>query len=67
MIRVLTGATLIDGTGAAPVPDAAVVIDGDRVTAAAAHVAPITESRNLRAPRLATPRQTHRFRNFSQD
>jgi imidazolonepropionase-like amidohydrolase len=33
MIRVLTGATLIDGTGAAPVPDAAVVIDGDRVTA----------------------------------
>ena len=36
MIRVLTGATLIDGTGAAPVPDAAVVIDGDRVTAAGA-------------------------------
>src|SRR3954468_23965516 len=33
MIRVLTGATLIDGTGAAPVPDAAVVINGDRVTA----------------------------------
>src|SRR4029077_18034822 len=36
MIRVLTGATLIDGTGAVPVPDAAVVIDGDRVTAAGA-------------------------------
>src|SRR2546425_8776736 len=36
MIRVLRGATLIDGTGAAPVPDAAVVIDGDRVTAAGA-------------------------------
>jgi len=34
MIRVLTGATLIDGTGAAPVPDAAVVIDRDRITAA---------------------------------
>src|SRR6266849_4939244 len=34
MIRVLTGATLIDGTGAAPVPDAAVVIDGDRISAA---------------------------------
>jgi imidazolonepropionase-like amidohydrolase len=34
MIRVLTGATLIEGTGAAPVPDAAVVIDGDRITAA---------------------------------
>jgi imidazolonepropionase-like amidohydrolase len=34
MIRVLTGATLIDGTGAAPVPDAAVVIDGDRIAAA---------------------------------
>src|SRR5262244_1490806 len=36
MIRVLTGATLIDGTGAAPVADAAVVVDGDRVTAAGA-------------------------------
>ncbi|HAM60191.1 MAG TPA: amidohydrolase family protein, partial [Candidatus Rokubacteria bacterium] len=34
MIRVLTGATLIDGTGAASVPDAAVVIDGDRIAAA---------------------------------
>jgi len=34
MIRVLTGGTLIDGTGAAPVRDAAVVIDGDRVIAA---------------------------------
>jgi imidazolonepropionase-like amidohydrolase len=34
MIRVLTGGTLIDGTGAAPVHDAAVVIDGDRVIAA---------------------------------
>jgi len=34
MTRVLTGATLIDGTGAAPVPEAAVVIDGDRITAA---------------------------------
>jgi imidazolonepropionase-like amidohydrolase len=34
MTRVLTGATLIDGTGAAPVPDAAVVIDGDRIAAA---------------------------------
>jgi imidazolonepropionase-like amidohydrolase len=34
MTQVLTGATLIDGTGAAPVPDAAVVIDGDRITAA---------------------------------
>ena len=31
MIRVLTGATLIDGTGAAPVPDAAVVIGDGRV------------------------------------
>src|SRR5689334_24151224 len=36
MIRVLRGATLIDGTGAAPVPDAAVVVDGDRVGAAGA-------------------------------
>jgi imidazolonepropionase-like amidohydrolase len=34
MVRVLTGATLIDGTGAAPVPDAAVVVDGDRIAAA---------------------------------
>jgi len=34
MTRVLTGATLIDGTGAAPVADAAVVIDGDRIVAA---------------------------------
>jgi len=34
MTRVLTGATLIDGTGAAPVSDAAVVIDGDRIVAA---------------------------------
>ena len=34
MIRVLTGATLIDGTGAVPVPDAAVVIEDGRVTAA---------------------------------
>jgi len=33
MTRVLTGATLIDGTGAAPVPDAAVVIEGDRISA----------------------------------
>ena len=34
MIRALTGVTLIDGTGAAPLPDAAVVIDGDRIIAA---------------------------------
>ena len=33
MTRVLTGATLIDGTGGAPVPDAAVVIEGDRISA----------------------------------
>ena len=33
MTRVLTGATLIDGTGAAPVADAAVVIEGDRISA----------------------------------
>src|SRR5262245_5657640 len=37
MTLVLTGATLIDGTGAAPVPDSAVVIDGDRITAAGPH------------------------------
>ena len=34
MIRVLTGATLIDGTGAAPVADAVIVIDGERIAAA---------------------------------
>src|SRR3989304_2575337 len=33
MIRVLTGATVIDGTGAAPVADAVIVIDGERVDA----------------------------------
>ncbi len=32
--RVLTGVTLIDGTGRAPIPDAAIVIDGDRIAAA---------------------------------
>jgi imidazolonepropionase-like amidohydrolase len=39
MIRVLTGATLIDGTGAAPVTDAAVMIDGDRITASGPRLA----------------------------
>ena len=34
VLRVLIGATLIDGTGAAPVPDAAVLIDGERISAA---------------------------------
>jgi imidazolonepropionase-like amidohydrolase len=33
-MQVLTGATLIDGTGASPVPDAIVVIDGERIVAA---------------------------------
>ncbi len=32
--RVILGSTLIDGTGAAPVSDAAVVLDGDRIAAA---------------------------------
>jgi len=32
--RVLTGATLIDGTGREPIPDAAVLIEGERITAA---------------------------------
>src|SRR5215831_1513790 len=34
VMQVLLGATLIDGTGASPVPDAAVVIDGERIVAA---------------------------------
>ena len=34
MIRVLTGATVIDGTGAAPVADTVIVIDGERIAAA---------------------------------
>lgn len=33
-LTVITGATLIDGTGRPPVPDAAIVIDGDRIAAA---------------------------------
>ncbi len=32
-VRVLTHATLIDGTGAAPVPDATIVIRGEKITA----------------------------------
>ena len=36
MTRVFTGARLIDGTGRPPVSDAAVVIDGERITAAGA-------------------------------
>jgi len=33
-MQVLLGATLIDGTGAPPRPDSAVIIDGDRIAAA---------------------------------
>ena len=33
-MQVLVGTTLIDGTGALPVADAAVVIDGERIIAA---------------------------------
>ena len=33
-VTAITGATLIDGTGRAPVPDAVVVVTGDRITAA---------------------------------
>jgi imidazolonepropionase-like amidohydrolase len=33
-MQVVVGATLIDGTGAPPVPDSAVVIDGERIVAA---------------------------------
>jgi hypothetical protein len=32
----LTNGTLIDGTGAAPVPDAVVIIQGDKISAAGA-------------------------------
>ena len=47
MIRVLTGATLIDGTGAVAVPDAAVVVDGDHVVAAGARGADTRRQRRL--------------------
>ena len=30
-MKVLTGATLIDGTGAAPISNATVVVDGERI------------------------------------
>lgn len=33
-MRALLGATLIDGTGTAPLPDAAVLVDGERIAAA---------------------------------
>ncbi|MEP7116243.1 MAG: amidohydrolase family protein [Acidobacteriota bacterium] len=33
-VTAITGATLIDGNGGAPVPDAVVVVTGDRITAA---------------------------------
>ncbi|MEZ5417662.1 MAG: hypothetical protein R2708_09990, partial [Vicinamibacterales bacterium] len=33
-VTAITGATLIDGTGRTPVPDAVVVVTGDRITAA---------------------------------
>ena len=33
-MKAITGATLIDGTGGSPIPNATVVIDGDRITAA---------------------------------
>ena len=35
-MQVLLGATLIDGTGASPVPNAAVLVDGERIVAAGA-------------------------------
>ena len=37
-MKAITGATMIDGTGRAPVRDAAVVVDGDRIAAAGAGV-----------------------------
>ena len=43
----ITGATLIDGTGAAPVADAVVIVEGDRITAAGPRAA-------LKIPRGAT-------------
>ena len=33
-VTAITGATLIDGTGGAPVADAVIVVTGDRITAA---------------------------------
>ena len=33
-MQALVGATLIDGTGRPPIPDAVVVVDGDHISAA---------------------------------
>jgi imidazolonepropionase-like amidohydrolase len=38
-VKALVGATLVDGTGAAPVPDAAVIIRGDRIECAGTRAA----------------------------
>ena len=38
MTTAITNATLIDGTGADPIPNATVLIDGERITAAGANV-----------------------------
>lgn len=65
----LTGATLVDGTGTAPVPDAVVVIEGDRIAcagpASACSVPEGAESVDL-AGRWITPGLVDAHVHFSQ-
>ena len=44
MTTAITNATLIDGTGAEPVPNASVLIEGERITAAGANVSAPTDA-----------------------
>lgn len=65
----LVGATVIDGTGAAPVADAVVLIDGDRITcvgtASECPVPPDAERMNLQG-RYVTPGLVDAHVHFSQ-
>ena len=51
VVRLIRGATVIDGTGALPRPGTSVLIAGDRIAA----IGPIRSSVNSRTPRCSTP------------